>query len=223
MPLLCRRRETDVAHAGRGTRGAQDGTMDSESARMSSAAEARYRIDYANSKPRVIKVVALDAASEHVVKRVAERQWQRATFFTSIKFDGAPTRADEPGSGRASGMRSIELPRRPLGSAAGGEGWSMQAWRGDRAGRTKALVDEVASADLVVMVSSAGTSAQGAAVIGEACAVRKVMTMALIIGSEERSNDDLSKTLATLRPYASMLVIASGDEYIEEMLSALRA
>jgi hypothetical protein len=171
----------------------------------------------------VIKVVALDAASEHVVKRVAERQWQRATFFTSIKFDGAPTRADEPGSGRASGMRSIELPRWPLAGAAGGEGWSMQAWLGDLAGRTKALVDEVASADLVVMVSSAGTSAQGAAVIGEACAVRKVMTMALIIGSEERSNDDLSKTLATLRPYASMLVIASGDEYIEEMLSALRA
>jgi hypothetical protein len=170
--------------------------MDSESARMSSAAEARYRIDYPNSKPRVIKVVALDAASEHVVKRVAERQWQRATFFTSIKFDGAPRT---------------------------GEGWSMQAWLGDLAGRTKALVDEVASADLVVMVSSAGTSAQGAAVIGEACAVRKVMTMALIIGSEERSNDDLSKTLATLRPYASMLVIASGDEYIEEMLSALRA
>jgi hypothetical protein len=120
-------------------------------------------------------------------------------------------------------MRSLELPRWPLASAAGGEGWSMQAWLGDLAGRTKALVDEVASADLVVMVSSAGTSAQGAAVIGEACAVRKVMTMALIIGSEERSNDDLSKTLATLRPYASMLVIASGDEYIEEMLSALRA
>ena len=62
--------------------------MDSESARMSSAAEARYRIDYPNSKPRVVKVVALDAASERVVKRVAERQWQRATFFTSIKFDG---------------------------------------------------------------------------------------------------------------------------------------
>jgi hypothetical protein len=85
--------------------------MDSESARMSSAAEARYRIDYPNSKPRVIKVVALDAASEQVVKRVAERQWQRATFFTSIKFDGPPTRADEPGSGRASGMRTMELQR----------------------------------------------------------------------------------------------------------------
>ena len=99
----------------------------------------------------------------------------------------------------------------------------MQAWLSDLAGRTKALVDEVAAADLVVMVSSAGTSAQAAAVIGEACAVRKVMTTALIIGSEERSNEELSKTLAALRPYASMLVIASGDEYIDEMLAALRA
>ena len=58
--------------------------MDSESARMSSAAEARFRIDYPNSKPRVVKVVALDAASERVVKLVAQQGWQRATFFTSI-------------------------------------------------------------------------------------------------------------------------------------------
>jgi hypothetical protein len=170
--------------------------VDSESARMSSAAEARFRIDYPNSQPRVIKVVALDEASERVVKHVAQRSWQRATFFTSIKFDGTP---------RA------------------GEGWSMQGWLSDLAGRTKALVEEVAAADLVVMVSSAGTSAQAAAVIGEACAVHKVMTMALIIGSEQRSDEELSKTLAALRPYASMLVIASGDEYIEEMLAALRA
>jgi hypothetical protein len=99
----------------------------------------------------------------------------------------------------------------------------MQAWLGDLAGRTKALVEEVAGADLVVMVSTAGSSADAAAVIGEACAARKVMTMALIIGSEQQSDDALSKTLATLRPYASMLVIANGDEYIEEMLSALRA
>ena len=170
--------------------------MDSESARMSSAAEARFRVDYPNSKPRVVKVVALDTPSERVVKRVAQRAWQRATFFTSIKFEGAPR---------------------------GGESWSMQAWLGGLAGRTKALVEEVAGADLVVMVSTAGSSADAAAVIGEACAARKVMTMALIIGSEQQSDDALSKTLATLRPYASMLVIANGDEYIEEMLSALRA
>src|SRR5260370_21926222 len=99
----------------------------------------------------------------------------------------------------------------------------MQAWLSDLAGRTKALVDEVAAADLVVMVSSAGTSAQAAAVIGEACAARKVMTMALIIGSEQQSNQELSKTLATLRPYASILVIASSAAYIDEVWSALRS
>ena len=170
--------------------------MDSESARMSSAAETRFLVDYPNSNPRVVKVVALDTPSERVVKRVAQQAWQRATFFTSIKFEGAPR---------------------------GGESWSMQAWLGDLAGRTKALVEEVAGADLVVMVSTAGSSADAAAVIGEACAARKVMTMALIIGSEQQSDDALSKTLATLRPYASMIVIANGDEYIEEMLSALRA
>jgi hypothetical protein len=170
--------------------------MDSESARMSSAAEARFRIDYPNSQPRAVKVIALDAASERVIKRAAERPWQRASFFASLKFDGTPR---------------------------GGEGWSIKAWLSDLAGRTKALVEEVAAADLVVMVSSAGTCAQAAAVIGEACSVRKVMTMALIIGSEERSDEELSKTLATLRPHAQMLVIANGDEYIEEMLAALRA
>lgn len=178
----------------------EDDIVDSESARMSSAAEARFRVDYPNSQPRVVKVVALDDASEGVIKRVARGAWQRATFFTSLKFEGAP-----------------------LSTATGDERWSMQAWLSDLAGRTKALVEEVASADLVVMVSSAGTDPQTAAVIGEACAARKVMTMALIIGSEQRSNEELSKTLAALRPYASMLVIANGDEYIEEMLAALRA
>ena len=169
--------------------------MQSESARMASAAEARFRIDDPNSKPRVVKVIALDVPSERVVKRVAERSWQRATFFTSLKFD----------------------------AARGGEGWSMQAWLSDLAGRTKTLMDEVAAADLVVMVASAGTSAQAAAVIGEACAARKVMTTALIIDSERSSDAALSRTLASLRPYTSMLVVAAGDEYIEEMLVALRA
>ena len=161
--------------------------MDSESARMSSAAEARFRIDYPNSQPRAVKVIALDDASEHVVKRVAQAPWQRATFFTSIKFDGAPRT---------------------------GEGWSMQAWLGDLAGRTKALVDEVASADLVVMVSSAGTSARAAAVIGEACAVRKVMTMALIIGSEQQSDEALSKkSIAAFIPH----VIATAEAVSERL------
>jgi hypothetical protein len=170
--------------------------MISESARVTTAEEARFRIDYPNSKPRAVKVIALDAPSEGVVKRLAAGKWQRASFFTALKFDGAP--------------RS-------------GEGWSMKAWLSDLAGRTMDLVDEVSSADLVVMIAAAGTKAEAAGVIAEACGVRKVMTTALIIGSESKSDEELSKTLASLRPYASMLVIATNDDYIEEMLVALRA
>jgi hypothetical protein len=170
--------------------------MLSESARMTTAEEARFRVDYPNSKPRAIKVIALDAPSERVIKRLAQGTWQRATFLTALDLDGGPR---------------------------GGEGWSMKAWLSDLAGRTKDLIDEVASADLVVMVATAGTGAEVAAVIAEACGVRKVMTTALVIGSKSKSDAALAKTLASLRPHASMLVIAHDDEYIEAMLAALRA
>jgi hypothetical protein len=175
---------------------AKEKSMDSESSRMTTAEEARFRINYPNSKPRAVKVIALDPASEPVVKHLAAQTWQRASFLIASQFDGAPR---------------------------GGAGWTMQAWLKDLAGRTHDLIEEVASADLVVMVSSAGAGAEAAAVICEACAVRKVMTTALIIGSETKSDEELSRSLAQLRPYASMLVIAQSDEYIETMLVALRA
>jgi hypothetical protein len=166
----------------------------SESARATSAAEARYRIDDPNSKPRAVKVIALDAASERVVKRVAKGAWSRATFFTSL-----------------------------TGDAPGGQSWSMQAWLGDVAGRAQDLLGEIATADLVVMVAQAGGSPQAASVIGEACGLNNVMATALIVDAHGQSDAALSRTLACLRPYASMLVVADGEDYIEAMLAALRA
>ena len=49
------------------------------------------------------------------------------------------------------------------------------------------------------------------------------MTTALVLGGTHVSDDALSKTLASLRPWALMLVIASAEEYIADMLTALRA
>src|ERR1700749_3110039 len=104
--------------------------MESESARMSSAAEARFRIDAPNSKPRSVKVIALDQPSERVVKALAERDWNNATFFTASAFGDTPR-----------------------------QGESFAGWLSDLAGRTKDLIDEVNSADLVVMIAAAGESA----------------------------------------------------------------
>src|SRR3984885_1491513 len=170
--------------------------MESESARMASAAQAKFRIERPNSQARAVKVIALDAPSERVVKELARSQWQRASFLTATAFSGRQKK---------------------------GEPFSMNGWLNDLAGRTKDLVDEVNAADLVVMVATAGENAAAAAIIGEACSVKHVMTTALILGSASSSDEVLSKTLAELRPPAMMLVIASADEYIKDMLTALRA
>jgi hypothetical protein len=170
--------------------------MESESARMSSAAEARFRINTPNSQPRAIKVIALDARSERIVKELAQSQWQRASFLTASTFSGAPRQ---------------------------GERFSMGGWLNDLAGRTKDLVNEVDTADLVVMVATAGENAAAAAIIGEACNVKHVMTTALILGGASSSDETLSKMLTQLRPHVMMLVISSADEYVKDMLTALRA
>jgi hypothetical protein len=88
---------------------------------------------------------------------------------------------------------------------------------------TRNLRDEVATADLVVMVATPGGGASAASLIGEACSQKRVMTTALIVGATAASDTALAKTLAQLRPWSLMVVIANADDYIEDMLSALRA
>jgi hypothetical protein len=168
----------------------------SESARMASAAEARFRIDAPNSKPRAVKVIALDRPSEAAIKQLSGPQWSNATFLTASSFAGT------------TGKR---------------EAFSVSGWLSDLAGRTTNLVDEVSSADLVVMVATAGQHDQAASIIGEACGAKHVMTTALVLGAPASNDEALSRTLATLRPHARMLVISGSDDYIADMLTALRA
>jgi hypothetical protein len=169
--------------------------MLSESARATAAGEARYRIETPNSRPRAVKIIALDPASEEVVQRLARLPWSRASFLTASAFTGPK-----------------EAP----------SAFNMQGWLNDLAGRTKNLLEEISQADLIVMVAAAGTRAQAAAIIGEACRSHNVMTTALVLNAAQ-SEAQASKTLAQLRPYASMLVAANSESYIEDMLVALRA
>jgi hypothetical protein len=157
--------------------------MQTESARMSSAAEARFRVQAPNSTPRVIKVIALDAAAEVAVRRLANADYRHATFFTAKSPDDAL-------SDLAGGHRGIE--------------------------------EEIGRADLVVLIAAPGGRANAAPIIGEACSRRRVMTSAVVNGTAA-SERDLSKTLAQLRPWSLMVVIAGSDEYLDDMMTALRA
>jgi hypothetical protein len=169
--------------------------MQSESARVTTAVQSRFRINDPNAKPRVVKVVALDEASERVVERLARSVWNQASFLSASAFNTL--------------NKDNNL--------------TMKGWLNDLAGRTKDLMDEIKTADLVVMIANAGENAQAASIIGEACSIRSITTTALIMGSASVSDDALSRTLAQLRPWALMLVIANNDDYVDDMLTALRA
>ena len=167
--------------------------MLSESSRMSSAAEARFRIQAPNSLPRAITVVAIDTTSDRVVRQLAKGTWTHARFLTAAHITGppAPNTAAEPLM--------------------------------DLTGRPADLVDEVNRADLVVMVASPGGHASAATMIGEACSHKRVMTTALVVSAATASDEEVARTLAQLRPWSLMTVIANADDYIEDMLTALRA
>jgi hypothetical protein len=160
----------------------------SESARMSTAAELRFRVQAPNSKPRVTAVIALDLPGETFVRRLSHYRWNRATF---LKAPG-----DDPS----------------------GEG----GWLTTFDGRRTRIADEVHAADQVIMVATAGGHAHAAEAIGRACSLERVTTTALIIGAADASDDEISRTLAQLRPWSLMVVIASTDDYVADMMTALR-
>ena len=81
------------------------------------------------------------------------------------------------------------------------------------------LSDELDGADVAVMVATADRGAEAASIIGKACALRGIMTAGLVVGD----GDGLDDAVNALRPYASVLVVSADEDYVPEMLGALRA
>ena len=169
--------------------------MPSSCARAATTAEARFRIRYPNSRPRATTIIALDQESEQALRPLQACAWNGARFLTFMSARGL-----------GEGLERVAIDARLR----------------DRAGREVSLVAEVESADGVIMVVGAGGGAEAAEVIGNACLVRGVMTTGLIIAGPG-SGAEVSRTLRNLRPFAAMLVVSSGAEYVAEMLTALRA
>ena len=149
--------------------------MPSESARMSSAAEGRFRVEPGATVARTVSVAALDPATDDVIARLAERAWTGVKFFP------------------ASAVR-------------------------DRSG----VVDDIAEGDLVVMVTTSGADASAAEAIGRACSDRRVHTATFVIRADAAPEEALSRTLAHVRPWSLMVVIASDESYIEDVLRSFR-
>jgi hypothetical protein len=165
----------------------------SESARATTKAESRYRVPYPNSKRRDVKVIALDKPSIAIIDSLSKRQWNGAQFFSAT-----PAVKD------------------------GGDG-SLKAWLNDLAGHTLDLVEEVAHSDFVVVLTRAGEDAQAVSVIAEICEIHHKTLIALVVPADNDDDAAIAASLKYLRPYARMLVVTQGPEYVESMLEALRA
>lgn len=133
--------------------------LPSSSARAHTAAEAKFRINYPLSPARAVRVVALDAAAEEVVRQVSEMPWQSATFYTA----------------------DIEW------NSSGLEGGPVDVTLHGFDGSTATLNDLLVDVDATIMVATADTGTEAAATIGSACAVRGIMTTGLVLDKDSSS------------------------------------
>jgi hypothetical protein len=163
--------------------------MLSESARMSSAAEAKFRLREPARATRTVKVLALDEASDGVVARLAEHPGREAAFFPASAL-------------------------LPLTAAPGAD-----VPMADRQAR---VLEQAAEADLVVMVASEGGRADAAAIIGAVCSQNRVMTMTLLVHHADATEDAISRTLAQVRRWSLMIVVASDEQYVADILRSFR-
>jgi hypothetical protein len=170
-------------------------TLLSSCAKAATAAEARFRVPYPNSRGRASRIFALDQGAAEAMYRITEEPWHGAHFLTV-----------------APGAEGLD----PEAAEADAVPLTMPD------GAPAKLTGEVAGADVVVLLSSTGKNAGAAEVIAREAWKRHTMIAALALagGREGRAVD---RVVNALRPLATVLVVARDDDFIPAMLSALRA
>jgi hypothetical protein len=166
-------------------------TLLSSCARATTAAEARFRISRPDTSRRDARVIALDEPAAATVRAAAAgRPWRGGHF---LAFSAIAASADP----------ATLLDDAVLHTADGAE---------------VLLSGELADADLVVMVASAAAPEQAAAVIGDACAQRMIMSAGLVVAGA----GETGPVVTALRPNAMVLVVLDQDQDLPEILTALR-
>ena len=82
-----------------------------------------------------------------------------------------------------------------------------------------AIVEELADADVAIMVATAEADGEAASAIARECFERGIMTAGLILGEQL----DVAGAVAALRPYARNLMVTEDEDDVAAVLTALRA
>jgi hypothetical protein len=214
-----------------------DPTLPSSCARAATATEARYRIQRPVAPARAPRIIALDDGAAEVVRRTAELQWANARFYACEPGDGTVTlrgiggrpATQVPPAGSPPHISTAQLP--PERTAESPE---YVQYEGRLAGtlsgnldppiyatdfRRGTLADELANADVVVMIATDDAGADCAYTIGKACWQRSIMTAGLVVSDD----DGADRAVAALRPHARVLLPGADESDVVELLTALRA
>jgi hypothetical protein len=166
-------------------------TLLSSCALATTAAEARFRISRPDTSTRDARVIAVDEDAAVLVRTAAAaRDWRGGHFLV---FDRVAS-----GAGNGDGPADAVL-RTPDGAVT-------------------LLSAELEGADLAVMVATAAARPEAAAVIGDACAERMIMSAGLVVAAEGLAGPVVS----ALRPNAMVLVVLSSGRDVPEILTGLR-
>ena len=91
-------------------------------------------------------------------------------------------------------------------------------------GGAATLADELARADVVVMVATSDEGADCAYTIGRACWQRAVQTAGLVVSDgPDDDGSSADRAVAALRPHARVLLPGADESDVVELLTALRA
>ncbi|PHR56595.1 MAG: hypothetical protein COA47_12815 [Robiginitomaculum sp.] len=162
-------------------------------AKAATAAEAQFRVNYPNSKTRSTRIFALDYKAAEVLHKISEAPWNGAHFLTV-----------EPGKDGEDPTDATALRL----SHPGGE--------------PADFFDEINHADVIVLISCETHATGTAEAIAKEAYARKIMIAGLALAAGESQNA-VNEVVASLRPYASVLVVAQDNDFVPAMLSALRA
>lgn len=167
-------------------------TLLSSCAQAATAQEARYRLTYPRAT-QASRIIALDEQAAPVVCELAAHDWHDDARFLVYETLVGVEDADEHGPPADARLRTCD-------------------------GAPSLLGDELADAELVVMVAGTDHGAEAASLIGDVCAQRRVMTTGLVL-SEDGS---LDATLSSLRPNAMVMLVSPDVEDLDGILTALR-
>ena len=169
-------------------------TLLSACARAATAAEARYRVQYPNSKTRASRIFALDQGAAEAMYAITEKPWNGAHFLTL-----ANAGAVDPATTDAEALALAH----PDGSAAD-------------------LSAELQGADVVVLLATSGDNEGAAEVIARETYNRRIMCAGLAL-ARDKSDSAVDRAVNSMRRFASVLVVARDHDFIPAMLTALRA